>query len=74
MFDKQDRSCAACSKHLDLNSKKVSERPHIDHDHVSGNVRGMLCGDCNVALGRAKDRPDVLRTLADYVERSISCQ
>ena len=41
---------------------------HVDHDHETGIVRGLLCRKCNFALGLANDDPSLLRTLADYVE------
>lgn len=63
-FDKmlisQCGKCATCSKEL----KKF----HIDHDHASGRVRGLLCGQCNQALGLVKDSPEVLKSLAAYLE------
>lgn len=43
-------------------------RLHIDHDHVTGTVRGVLCKPCNSALGLAEDDPARLRALADYLE------
>ena len=40
----------------------------IDHDHVTGTLRRLLCSNCNLAIGNAKDDPDLLRRMADYVE------
>jgi hypothetical protein len=61
MIEQQGGVCAICQ-----------ERPpqHVDHDHVSGRVRGVLCSCCNQALGNARDRTDILRSAIDYLERT----
>ena len=42
---------------------------HIDHDHVTGVVRGLLCAHCNTSLGLMADSPERLRAAATYLER-----
>lgn len=44
---------------------------HVDHDHVSGRVRGLLCSPCNTFIGLAKEDPDVLRQAAQYLDESL---
>ncbi|MFD6888329.1 endonuclease VII domain-containing protein [Streptomyces sp. NPDC059957] len=44
---------------------------HVDHDHQTGKVRGVLCFGCNAGIGQLKDRPDVLRRAAAYVEGNL---
>ena len=44
----------------------------IDHCHTKGAFRGLLCGDCNRALGLFHDNPDTLRRAADYLEMDRS--
>lgn len=63
MITAQGFKCAVCEV----------ENPewHTDHCHVSGAVRGILCRLCNSMLGFAKDRPDILRAGAAYLERTL---
>lgn len=42
-------------------------RTHLDHDHVTGRFRGVLCEDCNRALGSVGDSIDRLRKLISYL-------
>lgn len=40
----------------------------IDHDHTTGRVRGLLCFDCNEALGRFKDDPQLIAKAIEYLK------
>lgn len=42
----------------------------VDHDHSTGIVRGILCWNCNLALGHAKDSTDVLIKMITYLDRA----
>jgi hypothetical protein len=42
---------------------------HVDHDHDSGVIRGVICVRCNVTLGHAGDSPERLEALAEYLRR-----
>jgi hypothetical protein len=53
--------CAACG----------DENPtHTDHDHVSGSVRGLLCGRCNLGIGLFLDDPARMHAAISYLERT----
>lgn len=42
--------------------------PKIDHCHMTGRIRGVLCGHCNLLLGHAKDNIETIRRAALYLE------
>jgi hypothetical protein len=59
--------CAAAANDLWTNRHTVRDGFHIDHDHATGKVRGILCPSCNLMLGYAKDDPHVLERAAAYL-------
>ncbi len=63
MFASQDGVCAICGK-----PPSNGFVLHVDHDHVTGAIRGLLHFTCNNLLGDAEDDPVVLRSAATYVE------
>lgn len=44
-------------------------RPHVDHNHSTGAVRGILCSECNTGLGKFRDDPAMLQKAIDYLTR-----
>jgi hypothetical protein len=49
------------------------ERWHIDHDHATNRVRGLLCHNCNVGIGNFQDSPELLEQAARYL-REVTCR
>jgi hypothetical protein len=65
-----DDNCDLCGKPDTTHRKRTWTRQlTLDHDHVTGRYRGLICSECNLALGHTKDDPALLRRMADYVER-----
>lgn len=67
LYESQWGLCGGCFGRLATNWSRRNI-PHVDHDHHTGKVRGLLCSGCNLALGAVKDSPLTLRRLADYLE------
>ncbi|QIX22952.1 hypothetical protein FOB41_06465 [Agrobacterium pusense] len=59
----QDFKCAICRD--DFTDNRAM---HVDHCHATGDVRGLLCSNCNQAIGLLQDNPEIIRSAADYVE------
>jgi hypothetical protein len=70
MLEEQEGRCAICrSDDVGWHRK---DRWAVDHDHVTGKVRGLLCHHCNSLLGQARDSPLILFLAAAYLERNKS--
>lgn len=64
MLNAQNLQCACCPAALTLDS-----RTHIDHDHLTGNVRGLLCDSCNLCIGKMRDSAETATRIAAYLNR-----
>lgn len=62
----QGNKCKICGKSKE--DSKVSLC--VDHNHVTGKIRGLLCISCNTALGGFKDNINILRKAIEYLERT----
>ncbi len=61
MIAAQDGKCKICQVKTDV--------LHLDHDHETGQVRDMLCGSCNRALGLIKEKESVLLAMIYYLNK-----
>src|SRR5581483_1565057 len=59
MIEQQGGTCATCD----------AKAEHVDHDHATGKVRGVLCFNCNQALGNVRDSVAILSQLSTYLRR-----
>jgi hypothetical protein len=59
---KQNELCAICSRPLDK-----GWHTHLDHNHVTGQFRGILCRFCNTGLGFFSDSVDTMQKAIDYL-------
>jgi hypothetical protein len=64
MLKSQNSSCKICK----VNQKNLKKKFAVDHNHKTGEVRGLLCYTCNYGLGYFYDSVELLRNAIDYLE------
>jgi RNA polymerase subunit RPABC4/transcription elongation factor Spt4 len=62
LFESQGKRCPIC-----WTSEFTQWTLNVDHCHVSGKVRGILCNKCNLGLGAFDENPDTMSRAIDYV-------
>lgn len=61
MVRSQNSKCLICGNH--------NEKLHVDHNHITKQVRGLLCFNCNGGLGQFKDNLTNIKNAVQYMER-----
>lgn len=69
MFDEQDGRCAICKKEF---IERAGRAIHVDHNHDTGQIRSLLCGNCNLMIGYAKENTDTLENAIAYLNYWLS--
>lgn len=64
MYLEQFGRCKICDKH----QQEFTKRLYVDHCHITGKVRGLLCFNCNIAIGKLGDSPDICIKAAKYLK------
>jgi len=68
IYNFQKGCCAICDTH---ESEAPRQRLAVDHDHQTGEVRGLLCDFCNTALGKFKDDTALLQEAINYLRSGV---
>jgi len=65
MLTEQKGKCACCGIH----QNELTRNFAVDHDHDTGLIRGLLCGNCNTAIGKLGDNIEGLMRALNYLEK-----
>lgn len=68
MLTNQNHSCKTCSRHISELTKVLV----VDHDHKTGEVRGLLCDFCNRQLGVYENKPELFKNFDVYLSKGDS--
>lgn len=66
MFKNQNGLCSICGRH----QSELVRKLQVDHDHVNGKIRGLLCSRCNVGLGSFKDSIGLFTKAIEYIQKN----
>lgn len=65
----QGGACAICSNPETDTHKGKIKRLAVDHDHKTGKIRGLLCGNCNRAIGMIKENQSIALSIVKYLRK-----
>ncbi len=68
LIARQGGQCAVCLT-IPVGVKQKTRTLHVDHDHATGRVRGLLCDSCNRGMGLLGDNPQTFLRAVDYLYR-----
>lgn len=73
LYNSQEGKCAICDTPIKFESNKEDRNSigNVDHCHITGKVRGMLCNDCNRGMGFLKDDPEIVMKVYKYLTNGI---
>jgi hypothetical protein len=63
MHEEQQGRCAICGR----TEEEIGRKFDVDHCHEGSTIRGLVCKQCNLMLGYARNNPQTLRKAADYL-------
>ena len=63
LFEEQECKCKICKRH----QNEITRNLVVDHNHITKKVRGLLCDNCNIALGLIKDNKIILENMIEYL-------
>lgn len=62
----QNNVCAICKSYG--HTKNIKQYPfHVDHDHKTGKVRGLLCASCNLFVGYLETKDSIIEAMKQYL-------
>ncbi len=70
MLNKQNSLCAICHGPETRRNQYGLCLLHIDHNHETGKVRGLLCHKCNSLLGYSRENKEILKSSINYLEQN----
>ena len=74
LFESQNGKCALCGADANDTVNGKVTRLAVDHNHETGEIRGLLCGNCNRGIGNLQDSTKILTKAIDYLKNHASSE
>lgn len=65
----QGGRCETCGKHESQSQQGTVRQLAVDHNHKTGKVRGLLCNNCNAAIGYVQESLEIIESIAAYLRK-----
>jgi hypothetical protein len=76
MLESQNHKCKICEAQIEFNGNKTGQVSNknavVDHCHNTNKVRGIICGSCNILLGKSKDNTNILNNAIKYLQERLN--
>lgn len=72
LFQQQNGICAVCKNPEIAKNQFGNKRLAVDHNHLTGKIRGLLCSKCNGGLGNFDDNIDLLLNAIEYLRKTAT--
>ena len=66
LYNAQGGKCAICGIH----QSELKQSLCVDHNHITGEIRGLLCSNCNAGIGMLQDNSDIIEKALQYMKDS----
>ena len=74
ILENQNGKCALCGAEANDTINGKVARLAVDHNHETGEIRGLLCGNCNRGIGNLQDSTEILTKAIDYLQNHASSE
>lgn len=68
LLEKQEHCCAICGIHSSMANLGGGNHLAVDHNHDTGQIRGLLCATCNTGIGKFKESVATLQSAINYIQ------
>ena len=74
ILESQDKECLVCKRNISFDGTRSQYSACVDHNHLTGDVRGILCGNCNTWIGYLENNAIDLEKVRLYLNQKCNIE